>query len=649
MESKANDASTRAPSLNFDGFDGMSVTPGLAAEGSPRRSQFSPARSLRSQMSHVSLADSAADSTATSASTSTSSVVPLPALQIKGEFAENGLLLHPLPEEELDPGSFDIVAPLRQEPKVYSLAKRSEDLFSKEHMSIILGDARLLGQFSRFLADVRPRSLPLLTYYLDADKAIRAIDYANSVAAELEKLDGYDFASGPADRVASRTLEAKHDAAFEALAREELPMFITHVWIRIVSLSIKQRVMGTMPPHLREASSGLAEVFCLTDPSRHDNPIILASSEFHRTTQYGISDVIGRNCRFLQGPGTNPLSVRRIRAQLEAGKEHFETFLNYRRDGSPFMNLLLCAPLIDSRGTVRYFLGAQVDVSGLARECAGLDGLKRLVRASGEGRGREKELPSLSNHDESERPMGSALSCRGDMGDEDDQDDGNVQDNTAQQGGSCSSHEGDTPYHLVLEDGASSSSPPPPPSSQESPAEQQQQQPANGRLTGVYENYLLVRASPGLPILFASPTLRVPGMLQSALLSRIGGSGRVRDQLAQALGEGRGVTAKVQWLPLSSARRCASALAASACRGRPRWLHCTPLRGIDGVIGVWMVVVVDDDDAGAGSAAKHPAVGAACASGQPSRVAPAIETRPRRGTAAPFGPENDPWPFVWQG
>lgn len=240
-------------------------------------------------MSHVSLADSAADSTATSASasasTSTSSVATLPALQAKGEFADDDDLLHPLPEEELDPGSFDIVAPpppLGQGPKAhhYSLAKRSEDLFSKEHMGIILGDARLLDQFSRFLAGVRPRSLPLLAYYLDADKAIRAIEYSNSVAAGLEKLDGccYDFASGPADKVASRSLEAKHDAAFEALAREELPMYITHVWIRIVSLSIKQRVMGTMPPHLREASSGLAEVFCLTDPSRHDNPIILASS-----------------------------------------------------------------------------------------------------------------------------------------------------------------------------------------------------------------------------------------------------------------------------------------------------------------------------------------------------------------------------------
>jgi hypothetical protein len=50
-----------------------------------------------------------------------------------------------------------------------------------------------------------------------------------------------------------------------------------------------------------------------------------------------MSYVLGRNCRFLQGPKTNPLSVRRIRDKVLAGQEHYETFLNYRRDGSPFM------------------------------------------------------------------------------------------------------------------------------------------------------------------------------------------------------------------------------------------------------------------------------------------------------------------------
>lgn len=55
--------------------------------------------------------------------------------------------------------------------------------------------------------------------------------------------------------------------------------------------------------------------------------------------------------------------------------------LNSRRDGSPFMNLLMIAPLCDSRGTIRYHIGAQVDVSGLAKECSDLESLNRLVAA----------------------------------------------------------------------------------------------------------------------------------------------------------------------------------------------------------------------------------------------------------------------------
>jgi hypothetical protein len=71
---------------------------------------------------------------------------------------------------------------------------------------------------------------------------------------------------------------------------------------------------------------------------------------------------------------------------------------------------------------------------------------------------------------------------------------------------------------------------------------------SSGKLSGVYENYLLVRPHPSLKILFASPSLRVPGILQSPFMAKIGGSSRVRDELTQALADGRGVTAKVRWV-----------------------------------------------------------------------------------------------------
>lgn len=140
----------------------------------------------------------------------------------------------------------------------------------------------------------------------------------------------------------------------------------------------------------------------------------------------------------------------------------------------------------------------------------------------------------------------------------------------------------------------------------------------NGRLSGVYEHYLLVRPYPSLRILFTSPSMRVPGILQSPLLDRIGGSTRMRDQLVEALAAGQGVTAKVKWLNSSRKKNSRPAqkrpninhpleahleagddgdsVTDAEPAGRARWLHCTPLAGANMKVGVWMIVIVDDDE-----------------------------------------------------
>lgn len=102
-------------------------------------------------------------------------------------------------------------------------------------------------------------------------------------------------------------------------------------------------------------------------------------------------------------------------------------------------------------------------------------------------------------------------------------------------------------------------------------------------LAADHGQYLLIRPYPSLRILFASPSQRVPGILQSPFMNKIGGSVRVQEELTTALAEGRGVTAKVRWVSKSDED------------GRNRWIHCTPLLGSNGQIGVWMVVLVDDD------------------------------------------------------
>lgn len=254
--------------------------------------------------------------------------------------------LDPLVED--NPASYDLLAPTEEEQRTeYSLEQRAKAMFSKEHLQVIFSDPSLLFRFTAFLTTQRPHSLPMLVYYLDALKAIRAIHYANAISEGLEPVRGHSFTSEPVASTINTALEQRANSAFEALARDDLPAYITSLYIQIVSLSITRRVTGSLSPRLREASEGLAEVFCLTDPSRPDNPIVFASEgeqnlvsqifapsllirllEFNRTTQYGMTYALGRNCRFLQGPSTNPDSVRRIRESVQEGRHHQEVFVN---------------------------------------------------------------------------------------------------------------------------------------------------------------------------------------------------------------------------------------------------------------------------------------------------------------------------------
>ncbi|KAI1497129.1 hypothetical protein F5X99DRAFT_397928 [Biscogniauxia marginata] len=544
-------------------------------------------------------------STRSRANSSTSSLVPthgsaLPALQSKGPLDHDSL--EPLAEEEIDPASFDLVAPTHGSSSQTSLETQSELLFSIDHLKVIFDDPLLLQRFASFLYASRPSSVPLLIYYLDALKALTAIRYANAISDGLVPIEGLRFSDETAVKTVNESLLDKANQAFEALAREDLPAYITYTWIQTVSLTVKRRIADTLPVHLRDLSEGLAETFCLTDPSRPDNPIVFASEEFHKTTQYGMGYVLGRNCRFLQGPKTNRNSVRRLREKLEAGKEHCETFLNYRRDGSPFMNLLMVAPLYDSRGVVRYHIGAQVDVSGLVKECAGLESFGRLVAQRFAGfesaeAGDEREKGEGRYNKEEAQEGGGGLSKKSEFCALAEMF--NLQElKTVRQSGGVlyrtrQEEMGETEHgganwqkpRLVIRDDAAT--------------ERRKSDPtlhtatmssvAGGRLSGVYEHYLLVRPHPSLRILFASPSLRVPGILQSSFLARIGGSQGVREAIEQAFADGNGVTAKVRWITGRGD------VDSNGAGGKGRWIHCTPLLGANGAIGVWMVVLVDDE------------------------------------------------------
>ncbi|RDK41411.1 white collar, partial [Aspergillus phoenicis ATCC 13157] len=498
----------------------------------------------------------------------------LPLLQQPNPYYDESEEFNPV----YDPGlSYDLIAPshdTNEAPPLHDLERLADLVFSSEHMLTILNNPRYLAQFREFLLEERPRSLHRLTYYLTARKALKAIDYANGLMrCVVDDAQPKSSTSGllgqKIGEIAHPALQQRVQEALKVLTDEELPAFITSRCIGITSRVVEERVRGTLPKRFQrtDEEKGLAEVFCLTDPSRRDNPIVFASEEFHRTTQYGMDYVLGRNCRFLQGPKTNANSVRRIKEAIEAGRHHSELFLNYRRDGSPFMNLLQCAPLCDSHGRVRYFIGAQIDVSGLVMDGVQMESLRDLQQQQMRDGVEVTDAPLGIQKDEfrdlSELFSPRELKVTQDIG-------GSLFQPVTSPALRNSSR---TKWSVA--DGEDSVEP---------KAKRETSIMTGTALVGAYENYLLVRPYPSLRILFTSPSLQIPGILQSSFLSRIGSSAAVRDELLHALMSGRSVTARIKWLTRYNAQ------------GRDRWVHCTPLLASNGEVGVWMVVVVDDDD-----------------------------------------------------
>ena len=102
-----------------------------------------------------------------------------------------------------------------------------------------------------------------------------------------------------------------------------------------------------------------AQSVVIADPGRDDMAIIFVSDEFETQTGYPAEEVLGRNCRFLQGADTDPAAVQAIRDAIADEREISIDILNYRKDGTPFWNRLRIRPLYDDNGKLLYFAGAQ--------------------------------------------------------------------------------------------------------------------------------------------------------------------------------------------------------------------------------------------------------------------------------------------------
>lgn len=99
----------------------------------------------------------------------------------------------------------------------------------------------------------------------------------------------------------------------------------------------------------------------ITDPKQDDNPIIFCNKAFNDLTGYSNEELIGKNCRLLQGDKTDPGAVAKIRDAIDAGRPVSVDILNYRKDGSEFWNALFVSPVRDNKGQVIYYFASQLD------------------------------------------------------------------------------------------------------------------------------------------------------------------------------------------------------------------------------------------------------------------------------------------------
>lgn len=114
---------------------------------------------------------------------------------------------------------------------------------------------------------------------------------------------------------------------------------------------------------LMSALSGSQQNFAISDPTLPDNPIVYVSQGFLDLTEYTLDQVLGRNCRFLQGPGTDQKAVQVIRKGIAEGVDTSVCLLNYKSDGTPFWNQFFVAALRDAENNVVNYVGVQCEVS----------------------------------------------------------------------------------------------------------------------------------------------------------------------------------------------------------------------------------------------------------------------------------------------
>ena len=156
---------------------------------------------------------------------------------------------------------------------------------------------------------------------------------------------------------------------------EELPSYVS-------SLDTANSILEKADLRLLSAIQRSQKPFCISDPNLADNPIIFASDGFLKLTGYTLNQVIGKNCRMLQGERTDREQIKILKKGISEGVDTSITVYNYKADGTEFLNSVFVAALKDKNQNIINFVGVQKEVP--LDEIVGVPSIKKSMKTERE-------------------------------------------------------------------------------------------------------------------------------------------------------------------------------------------------------------------------------------------------------------------------
>ena len=148
---------------------------------------------------------------------------------------------------------------------------------------------------------------------------------------------------------------------------------------------VAEKDASVIPFVLSQILDSCVNGITLSDPDQEDNPLVYANEAFELITGYDREEIMGRNCRFLQGDDREQEGIEQIRKAMRENAPLTVTLRNYRKNGELFYNRFSIRPLFDRQGRVIYYLGIQYDVTNQVQAEDELERLNALLEKVDKG------------------------------------------------------------------------------------------------------------------------------------------------------------------------------------------------------------------------------------------------------------------------